>query len=266
MNRYFITLSYDGNNYHGWQIQPNGVSVQEVLNEALSRILRITITTSGAGRTDTGVSAHMMVAHFDFADSIDSRRIVFKLNSLLPPDIAVQDIALVSPDAHARFDATYRAYRYRLTNRKNPFLRHDTWCFDFELDYEKMNEAARMLLNYTDFSSFSKGRRSVKTTTCILTEARWVQEASNLWVFHIKSDRFLRNMVRAVVGTLLEVGQGRMSMEEFQGVVESKNRRNAGVSVPGHALSLVEIGYPYSISSGQNPLTGANVPCAKSVK
>lgn len=259
MNRYFITLSYDGNNYHGWQIQPNGLSVQEVLNEALSRILRVTISTSGAGRTDTGVSAHMMVAHFEFEQSFDSRRLVFKLNSLLPPDIAVQDIALVAPDAHARFDATYRAYRYRITNYKNPFLRHDTWCFDFELDYDKMNEAASLLLQYTDFTSFSKGRRSVKTTTCKLTEARWVKEASNLWVFHIRSDRFLRNMVRAVVGTLLEVGRGRMSIDEFKSVVESKNRRNAGVSVPGHALSLVEIGYPYSISSGENSQSEINL-------
>lgn len=251
MNRYFITLSYDGNNYHGWQIQPNGLSVQEVLNEALSRILRIDISTYGAGRTDSGVSAHMMVAHFDFDRVIDSRRMVFRLNSLLPPDIAIQDVALVSPDAHARFDATYRSYRYRITSHKNPFYRYNTWHYDFKLDYDKMNEAANLLLHYTDFTSFSKGHTSVKTKNCNLMEARWVQESSDLWVFHIRANRFLRNMVRAVVGTLLEVGRGRMTIDEFQEVVESKNRRKAGVSVPGHALSLVKIGYPYSISSGK---------------
>jgi len=250
MNRYFITLSYDGTHYHGWQIQPNGSSIQEIVQKALSLVLRVDITIYGAGRTDTGVSAHMMVAHFDFDKSFDSRKLLFRLNRLLPPDIAIQDIALVAPDAHARFDATYRYYRYRITDRKDPFLRHDTWRFDFYLDYDKMNEAANLLLSYTDFTSFSKLRTSVKTNNCQLMEAKWIQESDHLWVFHIKADRFLRNMVRAVVGTLLEVGRGRMSMEQYKQVVESKNRNNAGVSVPGHALSLVEIGYPYSISSG----------------
>lgn len=244
MCRYFIYLSYDGTNYHGWQIQPNGISVQEVLMKALSTFLRKPIEVVGAGRTDAGVHARLMVAHFDFDAELDCAMVVDKLNRLLPPDVAVYRVRRVKPEAHARFDATYRTYKYYITTRKDPFSRAFSWRIFQTLDFEKMNEAAQALFDYIDFTSFSKLHTDVKTNNCKMMYARWEQIGEHDWVFTIQADRFLRNMVRAVVGTLVEVGKGKLTVEGFRKVIEEKNRCSAGTSVPGNALFLVDVGYP----------------------
>lgn len=242
--RYFIYLAYDGTNYHGWQIQPNGNSVQETLMRALSTFLRREIEVVGAGRTDAGVHARLMVAHFDYDRELDGVQVADKLNRLLPPDIAVYRVTRVRDDAHARFDATYRTYKYYVTTRKDPFCRQYAWRLFHPLDFEKMNEAARILFDYTDFTSFSKLHTDVKTNNCRIMHAGWTQAGETEWVFTIQADRFLRNMVRAVVGTLVEVGRGKMTLEGFRQVIERKDRCSAGSSVPGHALFLVDVGYP----------------------
>ena len=244
MCRYFIYLSYDGTNYHGWQIQPNGISVQEVLMKALSTFLRKPIEVVGAGRTDAGVHARLMVAHFDFDAELDCATVVDKLNRLLPPDVAVHRVRRVKSDAHARFDATYRTYKYYITTCKDPFSRAFSWRIFQTLDFEKMNEAAQTLFDYIDFTSFSKLHTDVKTNNCKMMYARWGQIGEHNWVFTIQADRFLRNMVRAVVGTLVEVGKGKLTVEGFRKVIEEKNRCSAGTSVPGNALFLVDVGYP----------------------
>ncbi len=242
--RYFIYLSYDGTNYHGWQIQPNGDSVQETLMKALATFLRQEVEVIGAGRTDAGVHARLMVAHFDFERELDGAQVTDKLNRLLPPDIAVYKVCRVKQDAHARFDATYRTYKYYVTTRKDPFSRNYAWKLFNSLDFEKMNEAARTLFDYTDFTSFSKLHTDVKTNNCKIMHAEWTQVGETEWVFTIQADRFLRNMVRAVVGTLVEVGRGKMTIGDFKKVIENKDRCKAGSSVPGHALFLVDVGYP----------------------
>ncbi len=244
MCRYFIYLSYDGTNYHGWQIQPNGISVQEVLMKALSTFLRKPVEVVGAGRTDAGVHARLMVAHFDFDTELDCATVVDKLNRLLPPDVAVHRVRRVKSDAHARFDATYRTYKYYITTCKDPFSRAFSWRIFQTLDFEKMNEAAQTLFDYIDFTSFSKLHTDVKTNNCKMMYARWEQIGEHNWVFTIQADRFLRNMVRAVVGTLVEVGKGKLTVEGFRKVIEEKNRCSAGTSVPGNALFLVDVGYP----------------------
>lgn len=244
MCRYFIYLSYDGTNYHGWQIQPNGISVQEVLMKALSTFLRKPVEVVGAGRTDAGVHARLMVAHFDFDAELDCATVVDKLNRLLPPDVAVHRVRRVKSDAHARFDATYRTYKYYITTCKDPFSRAFSWRIFQTLDFEKMNEAAQALFDYIDFTSFSKLHTDVKTNNCKMMYARWEQIGEHDWVFTIQADRFLRNMVRAVVGTLVEVGKGKLTVEGFRKVIEEKNRCSAGTSVPGNALFLVDVGYP----------------------
>lgn len=244
MYRYFIYLSYDGTNYHGWQIQPNGISVQEVLMKALSTFLRKPIEVVGAGRTDAGVHARLMVAHFDFDTELDCATVVDKLNRLLPLDVAVHRVRRVKSDAHARFDATYRTYKYYITTCKDPFSRAFSWRIFQTLDFEKMNEAAQTLFDYIDFTSFSKLHTDVKTNNCKMMYARWEQIGEHNWVFTIQADRFLRNMVRAVVGTLVEVGKGKLTVERFRKVIEEKNRCSAGTSVPGNALFLVDVGYP----------------------
>lgn len=244
MYRYFIYLSYDGTNYHGWQIQPNGISVQEVLMKALSTFLRKPIEVVGAGRTDAGVHARLMVAHFDFDAELDCATVVDKLNRLLPPDVAVHRVRRVKSDAHARFDATYRTYKYYITTCKDPFSRAFSWRIFQTLNFEKMNEAAQTLFDYIDFTSFSKLHTDVKTNNCKMMYARWEQIGEHNWVFTIQADRFLRNMVRAVVGTLVEVGKGKLTVEGFRKVIEEKNRCSAGTSVPGNALFLVDVGYP----------------------
>lgn len=244
MQRYFIYLAYDGTSYHGWQVQPNGVSVQECLTKALSILLRQPIEVVGAGRTDAGVHARLMVAHFDSSQMLDEMFMADKLNRLLPPDISVYRLRAVRPDAHARFDATSRTYRYYVTTAKMPFDRQYR-CRLFSVpDFERMNEAAKILFDYTDFTSFSKLHTDVKTNNCRIIQARWENLDEVTWVFTIQADRFLRNMVRAVVGTLLEVGRGKLSVEGFRKVIEVKDRCRAGTSVPGCALFLEDITYP----------------------
>ena len=190
------------------------------------------------------VYARLMIAHFDYDRELDCVQITEKLNRLLPPDIAVYAVKRVKDDAHARFDATYRTYKYYVTTRKDPFNRHYAWRLFNSLDFEKMNEAARVLFDYTDFTSFSKLHTDVKTNNCRIMHAEWTQVSGTEWVFTIKADRFLRNMVRAVVGTLVEVGRGKTTVDEFRKVIEDKDRCSAGSSVPGHALFLVDVGYP----------------------
>ena len=240
--RYFVTFSYDGGRYHGWQIQPNGVSVQEKLQEALSTLLREEITVTGAGRTDTGVHARMMVAHFD-APELDCEQLAYKLNRLLPQDIAVQKVERVSDDMHARFSARWRTYHYYIHTRKDPFCRAYSCEMHYALDFAKMNEAAQRLLAYDDFGAFCKSGADVKTTLCKVTKAEWIQTSPTTWYFEITANRFLRNMVRAVVGTLIDVGRGRLSVDEFCKVIEGKKRTEAGESMPGNALFLEEIVY-----------------------
>lgn len=245
MQRYFIYLAYEGTNYHGWQVQPNGVSVQECLQKALSTLLRVETEVVGAGRTDAGVHAKLMVAHFDSEkEDLNLALLTDKLNRLLPPDISVYRVCNVHPEAHARFDALSRTYKYYITSVKSPFNRHLKWRMHGSLNYELMNEAAKILFEYTDFTSFSKLHTDVKTNNCKIMQAEWIQEDETTWVFTVKADRFLRNMVRAIVGTLVEVGRGKMSIEEFRKVIELKDRCKAGASVPGHALFLVDIEYP----------------------
>ena len=248
MHRYFIYLSYDGTRYHGWQIQPGDISVQECLMKALSTLLRReTVEVTGAGRTDAGVHARLMVAHFDHETALDTAFLTDKLNRLLPPDIAVYRVVEVRPDAHARFDATSRKYRYYVTTSKTPFRRHYSCRLFNRPDFEQMNHAAETLFEYTDFTSFSKLHTDVKTNNCRIMYARWEQEDADTWVFTIRADRFLRNMVRAVVGTLLEVGRGKLTIEGFRQVIEKKDRCSAGTSVPGNALFLVDVTYPEEI-------------------
>jgi len=243
-SRFFIYLSYKGTAYHGWQIQPNGISVQEVLSKALATVLRSEIEIVGAGRTDTGVHAKLMVAHFDFENKIEScEDLTSKLNSVLPIDISISKILTVKPDAHARFDAISRKYEYHLVTSKNVFKTEFSTRFVGYADFELMNQAAQLLLEFTDFTSFSKLHTDVKTNNCKITLAEW-KNVDDVWVFTIQADRFLRNMVRAIVGTLLEVGRHKMSLDEFRAVIEAKNRCKAGVSVPAQGLYLVDIQYP----------------------
>lgn len=247
VQRYFIYLAYDGTAYHGWQIQPNGISVQECLMKALSTLLRRQVEVVGAGRTDAGVHASLMVAHFDSEAALDTILMADKLNRLLPPDISVFHLRAVKPDAHARFDATARMYKYYITTTKSPFNRQYRCRLFHTPDFERMNDAAQTLFDYTDFTSFSKLHTDVKTNNCKIMHAAWTQVDEVTWVFTIRADRFLRNMVRAIVGTLLEVGRGKLTVEGFRRVIEQQNRSQAGSSVPGNALFLVDVAYPEDI-------------------
>lgn len=243
--RFFIQLSYNGTNYHGWQIQPNATSVQETLTKALSVVLnKKDIEIMGAGRTDSGVHASQMFAHFDYENEIDSQTIVHKLNSFLPKDIAVSNIILVDENAHARFDATQRTYEYKINSSKNVFLDELSWYYNKELNVNAMNESAELLLKFIDFQCFSKVHTDVNTFNCSITEAFWKTENDQL-IFTISADRFLRNMVRSIVGTLVYVGLGKISKADFQTIIESKDRKKAGFSVPAHGLYLTEIKYDY---------------------
>lgn len=244
MRRYFIYLGYNGRNYNGWQTQPNGVTVQQTLEEALATFLRKPVPIVGAGRTDAGVHARMMVAHFDWEEEIeDLAFLADKLNRILPKDIAIYRIVPVRADAHARFDATSRTYKYYLTDQKNPFNQDWTYRTYVALDFDAMNAACDILFDYIDFTSFSKLHTDAKTNNCRILQAGWAREG-DVWVFTIRADRFLRNMVRAIVGTLLEVGRKRMTLDGFRRVIEAKDRCQAGTSVPGHALFLVDVSYP----------------------
>ena len=242
--RFFITLSYDGTRYHGWQVQPNGPSVQEKLQWALSTILRQDIQVTGAGRTDAGVHARMMVAHFD-VESMDFslQDLTYKLNRLLPQDIAIQKMEPVSDEMHARFSATSRTYHYYIHTVKDPFLRAYSCELHYPLDFQLMNKAAAILMTYEDFGAFCKAHADVKTTLCHITAAQWHQTSPSSWYFEITANRFLRNMVRAVVGTLIDVGRGRLSLDDFRKVIEGKRRTEAGESMPANALFLEDVQY-----------------------
>lgn len=240
--RYFIELSYLGKNYHGWQIQPDANSIQEELNKAISIVLQEEINVVGAGRTDTGVHASQMFAHFD-SKSILDENIVFKLNSVLPEDIVVYQVEKVKDDKHVRFDALTRSYEYRIWLGRNPFLLDTTWqLFHQKLDVKAMNEAAKILLEFENFQAFSKVRTEVKTFNCDVTKAVWIENGNEL-VFHITANRFLRNMVRAIVGTLVDVGKNKITKEDFRNIILSKDRSKAGLSVPAKGLFLTEITY-----------------------
>lgn len=243
MQRYFIYLSYDGTAYHGWQVQPHCNSVQAELQKGLSMLLRKETEVTGAGRTDTGVHARMMVAHFDTDADLDAPQLAYRLNRILPRDISVARVEAVSSEMHARFSATSRTYHYYIHTGKNPFRRHYSWETHYALDFAAMNEAAGILLEYDDFGAFCKSHSDVKTTLCHVTEARWVQTSDDTWYFVISANRFLRNMVRAVVGTLIDVGRHRISLAEFRQVIEGKKRTEAGESMPAHALFLEDIKY-----------------------
>jgi tRNA pseudouridine38-40 synthase len=244
--RYFVTFSYCGTDFHGSQTQPNGITVQEVMEEALATILRVPMPLTFAGRTDAGVHAEKMVAHFDTEKAIPVN-LAARLNNLLPPSIAISDIRRVQDDAHARFDATERSYRYRITTKKNPFTHAYRTRVSAGLDFEAMNRAAERLLGRQDFASFCRTHTDVKTTICDVREARWVVENEAEAYFVISADRFLRNMVRAVVGTLFEVGKGRMTADQLADIIAAKDRCRAGHSAPAEGLSLVEVKYPNTI-------------------
>ncbi len=245
--RFFVELSYNGKQYHGWQIQPNANTVQAELNRAFSTILNQEVELVGAGRTDTGVHAKQMFAHFDFNQAINAKKTILQLNGFLPDDIVIQDIYNVENDAHARFDALSRTYQYFITDKKNPFNAN---CYSYHktLDVEAMNSACAHLLGKQDFSSFSKVHTQTYTNDCTISSAKWEQQDEML-VFTITADRFLRNMVRAIVGTLLEVGEGKIKADEIKNIIAKKNRSKAGVSVPAHALFLTKIEYPKSYNS-----------------
>ena len=244
--RYFIEISYNGKAYHGWQIQPNAITVQQVIEEALARLTRREIKLYGAGRTDTGVHATQMMAHFD-TDGDLSPQLVYQLNSLLPHDIAIQNLFEVNNDAHARFDALSRTYKYRIGTAKNVFNYDYVYTFSKNLNLENMKVASSLLLNYNDFQCFSKSNTDVKTYHCNIMYVDWT-EAKDELIFTIKADRFLRNMVRAIVGTMMEIGEGKIEVSQLNDIIKSKNRSNAGYSVPAHGLYLHEIEYPKHIT------------------
>lgn len=257
--KYFIYLQYDGTEYHGWQSQPNAISVQQVIEEKLSMLLRRELFIVGAGRTDAGVHARLMVAHFvydmedetddhtDPAHLLDTEWLTQRMNQVLPPDIVIDRIVPVKPEAHARFSPTSRMYRYYVTTQKELWHRNYSYRIYQELDIDLMNEAAKRLFDYTDFTSFAKVHTDVKTNNCKIMHAEWTITRPGEYVFEIRADRFLRNMVRAIVGTLLQVGRHRMTIAQFCEAIERKNRCSAGDSVPGQALFLEDITYPDDI-------------------
>ena len=242
--RYFIEFSYNGSTFFGYQIQPNEISVQEELEKALSTILRSEIKTTGAGRTDTGVHAKKMFAHFDFEETL-SDNLVYQLNSFLPPSIGVKRIFEVKEDFHARFSATYRTYEYYISLEKNPFTENFAWQhWRKSLDIDKMNEACKILFEYDDFGSFAKVGADNKTNICKIYRADWEQTGKEL-KFTISADRFLRNMVRAIVGTMVEIGSGKLQPSDLRKVIEAQDRGVAGSSAPAYALFLVDVGYEF---------------------
>ena len=241
--RYFIHLAYNGTNYCGWQTQPDLPTVQQTLEQGLSTLLRQPVAIVGCGRTDTGVHASDFYAHFTLPDAIDCNQLTFKLNSLLPIDIAIFDIFHVCDNAHARFDATARTYQYHVSDKRLPFRQGLYSRIYFQPDIALMNQGAKILMEYNDFTSFAKLHTQVKTNICHLTEAHWDQEGDE-WEFTIRSNRFLRNMVRSVTGTLLDVGRGKLSLDGLRDIVERKDRCAAGVSMPAQGLFLTKVEYP----------------------
>ncbi|WP_299159341.1 tRNA pseudouridine(38-40) synthase TruA [uncultured Tenacibaculum sp.] len=242
--RYFIELAYNGKNYHGWQVQPDAITVQEKINKAISTVLREEISIVGAGRTDAGVHASQMFAHFDTDKKLDNN-FAFRLNSILPDDIVIFSTKLVHDEAHARFDASSRSYEYKIWLGRNPFLLDSSWqLYKQELNIDLMNQAAAILYDYEDFECFSKVKTEVFTFNCNVTNAKWILKGNEL-TFHISANRFLRNMVRAIVGTLMDVGLGKITIDDFKKIIESKNRSNAGTSVPAKGLFLTQVAYDY---------------------
>lgn len=242
-SRYFVELAYKGSNYHGWQIQPNAMTVQERLGSAFSTILRETIQLIGAGRTDTGVHARHFVAHFDIERDFDAKTLIRRLNSFLPSDIAICNIYPVKNDAHSRFDATARTYKYFISTIKNPFNFEFAYFYRYPLDIEAMNRAAEILFEYNDFTSFAKLHTDTKTNLCEIKYAKWKRLNHDL-IFTITADRFLRNMVRAIVGTMIDIGKGNISDLQFRDIIEAKDRSGAGSSAPPQGLFLENIEYP----------------------
>ena len=250
MARYFITLSYDGAAYCGWQRQPDMPTVQQAVEKALSTLLRCEVEVVGAGRTDTGVNASKYVAHFDVESPIaDCGQLFYKLNLVLPQDIAVQQIRRVKDDAHARFDAVQREYTYFLSQSKNPFRRYSAWQYYVPLDVEAMNEAAKALLEWRDFTTFAKLNSNNKTNICQVSKAEWrtAQDDANLLIFTIRADRFLRNMIRAIVGTLVDVGRGRYSVEEFKDILHSCDLSRSSAGAPAQGLFLSDVEYDEAV-------------------
>ena len=253
--RYFIELRYLGAAYCGWQRQPDQPSVQQTLEGALTTLLREQIEVTGAGRTDTGVNASYYVAHFDVSEAVaDPTRTVYKLNFLLPGDISVWSLTPVSDEAHARFQAREREYRYYIEPRKNPFTRHLTWQYYVPLDLERMNRAAASLLEYEDFTSFAKLNSNNKTNICHVMRAGWEELPDGRLCFTIRADRFLRNMVRAIVGTLVDVGRGRYTPEDFRAIVESRDLSRSSAGAPAQGLFLSDVRYPAGIFIRQSDL------------
>ena len=244
--RYFVELAYKGTAYHGWQIQHNAHSVQEEVNNAFSKILRSSVEVMGSGRTDTGVHAMQQYVHFDSSIDIDRADFLKRINSILPKDIAVYDISKVKQAAHARFDAQWRSYEYHITLRKQPFLEEQAWYCFYKVDVEKMNEAAALLLEHTDFECFSRVKTSVNNFKCKIKEAYWEQKDDHL-IFHITANRFLRGMVRAIVGTLVQVGTEKIDITGFKKILDSQSRSKAGSSAPAHGLFLSRVTYPEDI-------------------
>ena len=241
--RYFIELSYKGTAYNGWQKQNNSRGVQQVLEEAMGKILRTAVELTGSSRTDTGVHAEQQFAHFDFDQIADTTQLVYNINGMIPFDIAVRRIFTVPDDTNSRFAATYRRYEYRISRVKNPFLINQVYMLRAELNVSAMNEAAALLLQYDDFESFCKLHTNVNNFRCKISEAVW-QEKGDFLIFSVKSNRFLRGMVRALVGTLLEIGKGKKTISDFEKIIQSKDRKKAGAQAPAEGLFLVEVGYP----------------------
>ena len=243
MQRYFIELAYNGTPFNGWQIQPDAPTVQQELEEAIAKVLRVKTGVTGCGRTDSGVHASEFFAHFESDLEIDAEKLTFKLNCMISQEIAIKSIFKVSSELHARFSATARTYHYFINQKKNAFSYQTSWFMHAPLGIDKMNEACKLLIGTQDFTSFSKLHTQTKTNICTVSKAYWSKNNEGL-VFTITADRFLHNMVRAIVGTTIEVGKGKKSVAEFENVIASKSRQNAGASVPGHGLFLAKIEYP----------------------
>lgn len=246
--RFFIRLAYKGTQYCGWQRQPNAPSVQETIEQGLSKILGTDTEIIGCGRTDTGVHASDFYAHFDYPDSLDCDKITHALNKILPFDISIYAVFPVDEELHARFSAIKRTYTYTICRHKNPFMTDTALLYTYKLDVERMNTAAHILLRYTDFTSFSKLHTDVSSHNCTIYKALW-EEKDDCLVFTIEANRFLRNMVRAITGTILDVGRGKISIEAFTEIIEAKNRQEAGQSIAAHGLCLVGVHYPEQLTS-----------------
>lgn len=248
LTRYFIYISFKGTSYHGWQVQPKAVTIQKILDEAITVILGEKISTTGAGRTDAGVHAQVFCAHFDSQnpDLAKRKNLIFRLNRFLPEDISVSEIKKVLPEANARFRAISRTYKYYISRVKDPFSVGSSWFIHGDLDVEAMNLASKILLNHSDFTSFSRLHSDNKTNLCKIYIAEW-ENCGNILVFTIRADRFLRNMVRAIVGTMIEAGRGRISPDDFESILVSRNRSSAGMSAPAAGLFLTSIEYPGEI-------------------